>query len=147
MGGRCVFMHVKSGERSDWQHEEIGEQLYLHNTAVGKAILSTMSDEKVQSVIEQWGLPQTTESTITDTAELKEEVERTRKRGYAINRGENIEGLYALGVPIVGHEDEIIGGISMSGPRTILPEYAENTDHLEKLQYEREEFELELKLS
>ncbi|MFC6964636.1 IclR family transcriptional regulator [Halocatena marina] len=40
MAGRAVFIHTASGSKMRWTHENLGNRLYLHNTAVGKAILA-----------------------------------------------------------------------------------------------------------
>lgn len=89
---------------------------YLHYTATGKAVLSQLTKEEVEEIIDRWGLPVMTENTITDRDELFDKLEKTRDRGYSINNQEEIIGIYAIGVPIWDPEDHVIGGISISGP-------------------------------
>ncbi|AEH38913.1 IclR family transcriptional regulator [Halopiger xanaduensis] len=147
MSGRGVFIHTAAGDRSEWKHEQLGNQLYLHNTAVGKAILAEMPNRRVENILEKWGMPSETENTITDREELYEGLEEVREQGYAINRGENIEGLYAIGVAANDVSGEVVGAFSVSGPRRIVTdeEYVQNiVDELTKLV---EEYELELALS
>ncbi len=55
----------------------------MHQVAGGKAILAEYSRERVEGIIEQHGLPATTEYTITDPETLFQELEDIRKRGYA----------------------------------------------------------------
>lgn len=89
---------------------------YLHYTATGKAVLSQLPMERVEEIIDKWGLPVMTENTITDEAELFEELEKTRDRGYSINNEEEVVGIYAVGAPIWDTENTVIGAISVSGP-------------------------------
>ena len=47
---------------------EVGRQVLPHASGVGKAILSTLPESKVRSIIQRTGLPRYTPSTITDEA-------------------------------------------------------------------------------
>jgi DNA-binding IclR family transcriptional regulator len=144
-GGRGVFLYTKSGDQSDWAHERIGKQIYLHNTAVGKAILAEMSSERVNEIVDRWGLPGATKNTIQDIDALEEELERIRDRGYATNEAENIESLHAIGAAATGPDDFVIGAFSLSGPRMVLP--GVGTAALENTLLQHvEEYELELNL-
>lgn len=116
MGGKGVFIHTASGDKMGWTHEHLGNQLYLHNTAVGKAILAAMPRRRVEQILDKWGMPKETERTITERDELYAELEDVRSRGYAVNHGENIEELHAIGVAATEQSGNVIGGFSISGP-------------------------------
>lgn len=116
MNGRGVFIHTTTGDLSDWTLEAPGNQLYLHSTAVGKAILANKPRRFVETTLDKWGMPQETPNTITNREELFDELESVREKGYAINRGENVEGLYAIGVAAENPTGIVIGGFSVSGP-------------------------------
>jgi DNA-binding IclR family transcriptional regulator len=94
----------------------VGEYYYMHSSATGKAILATYSEEKVNEVIDEWGLPAQTKNTITDRDELFTELEEIRSRGYAINDQEITEGLYSVGAVVREPDGSILGGISVGGP-------------------------------
>lgn len=147
MGGRGVFMHTVAGDRMEWRHTEIGNRLYLHNTAVGKAILASMPEWRVDEILEKWGMPRETDRTTADREALEEALEEVRERGYAINLGENIDGLGALGVAAEDVSGTTLGAFSISGPLRIF-EDADNRQRFgETLIRLIEEFELELALS
>jgi DNA-binding IclR family transcriptional regulator len=114
--GRGVYLHRKTGNQAVWTDSGLGKRIYLHATAAGKALLAALPDERVEAIIEQWGIPRLTMNTITDPNELQEELAAVRKRGYATNQEENTKGLHAAGVTIHGDNDEVIGAISISGP-------------------------------
>ena len=94
----------------------LGAHFYLHTTATGKAILSEWSQDELDEHIQQFGLPEQTENTVTNRAELERELEDTRERGYAVNDAEHYHGVRAVAVPIIGEAGEVIGAISASGP-------------------------------
>lgn len=56
--------------------------------ATGKAVLSQLPREEVESIIDKWGLPMMTENTITDREALFEDLATAREQGYSINNEE-----------------------------------------------------------
>jgi DNA-binding IclR family transcriptional regulator len=94
---------------------QVGEIFYMHNTASGKSILAELPKQRVEEIINYWGLPATQENTVTDREELFEELQRTRERGYAVNRQETIEGLRAIGMAILNSDGSVFGAIDISG--------------------------------
>lgn len=89
---------------------------HLHHSAIGKAALAYLPEQRIEAIIEEYGLPQWTENTITDPEELHEELRRTRERGYAINDEEEVNGLRAVGAPIQTSTLGLVGAVSVSGP-------------------------------
>lgn len=114
--GRSIHLYGASGSRSVKTRANEGDRGYLHQTAAGKAILSTLTRERVHSIIENYGLPTKTENTITSKETLFEELERISERGYAFNREESVPRLHAVGAPITDSSGVAIGAISISGP-------------------------------
>jgi DNA-binding IclR family transcriptional regulator len=119
----------------------IGERIYLHSTAAGKAILANYSDKRLDYIVDRWGLPAQTDQTITSRAALEEELEEVRDRGYAVNRGEDQEGVYAIGQAVKKPSGEVLGAISIAGPtyRTKEQRFKERftgilDEHIEKLE-------------
>lgn len=113
--GKGTYLHMATGDDAVHIDARLGKQSLLHHSAAGKAILSQYPRDQVAEIIDRWGMPQTTENTITRRDELFEELERTHEHRYALNMEESIEGLRAVG-SAVGTEDEVLGAISISGP-------------------------------
>lgn len=113
--GRAVYIKKARGERAVQTHPRLGRHLHLHYPAAGKAILSELSDDRVEELIDNYGLPKKSEHTITDKRELFENLQEIRKRGVAFNRGEEIPGVRAVGAPII-HDGTVHGAISIAGP-------------------------------
>lgn len=93
-----------------------GNRFHMHNCASGKAMLASMPESRVREILDRWGLPATTDRTITDEAALFEELESIRSRGYAINNEELIEGYRSIGAAVTSPDGEVVGAFSIGGP-------------------------------
>ena len=76
-----------------------------------------MPRKLVDSIIDRYGITAITEITITDRAELHNEIETIRERGYATDEGERVEGMRCVAASITDSEDDPLGAISVSGPK------------------------------
>lgn len=129
--GLSVNLYKVSGEKavgSSYQVNKLQRADYLHFSATGKAILAYLPRERVEWIVDRYGLPAKTEETITDRDALFEELEAVRERGYALNDEEEIKGLQAVGAPVRNRHGRVLGSISVSGPvrRMKQPEYHED---------------------
>lgn len=147
MGGRAVFLHTTSGSKMGWAHEQLGNRLYLHDTAVGKAILAELPDPRIDQILDRWGLPGETENTITDRDALFAELERVRERGYAVNNAENFDELYAVGVAATRRSGDVVGGFSVTGPAHAISGDDREDELARTVADVVSEFELELTLA
>jgi len=59
-----------------------------------------------------------TGQTIITHAVLRAELVKTRRRGYALERGENEEGALCIGAPIFDQDGHVIAAVSLSAPAT-----------------------------
>lgn len=147
MGGRAVFLHTVSGEKMGWAHEQLGNRLYLHDTAVGKAILAELPEQRIEQIVERWGLPGETANSITDRDALAAELSQIREQGYAVNRGENYEELYGIGVAATRNPGDVIGGFSVTGPAHAITGADREAELAGIVTDAVAEFELELSLA
>ncbi|RBI60378.1 IclR family transcriptional regulator [halophilic archaeon] len=117
--GLSVNLYKVKGAKavgSDYQTSKLQRPDYLHFSATGKSMLAHLPREKVEDIIDQYGLPKRTENTIVDREELFAELEDIRERGYAYNEEEEVEGLRAIGAPICDRSNGVLGALSVSGP-------------------------------
>jgi DNA-binding IclR family transcriptional regulator len=115
-GGRGFYLHTESSEHAVRIDRHIGKRRYLHASAAGKAILSRLPESRVEEILDRWGQPAETPGTITDRDELRDELDRIRSNGIAFNDEESIEGLRAVGAPVVEPSGTVLGAFSVSGP-------------------------------
>lgn len=118
--GEIEFLVEESGRVNLVYHSESVShdrvRLYLHNTAAGKAILSELPRERVDEIIDRWGLPGETSNTITDRDRLFDELETVVEQGYAFNDQECFEGYHGIGAAVEGIDGSIVGAITIGGP-------------------------------
>lgn len=101
---------------SDGEYRNLlGKEMQIHATAIGKAVLAEMPDDRVASIIGAHNLPRCTQNTITDRNELYDELAQIRDQGYAIDSGEWIEGLWCVGAAIT-RDGTPVGAVSITGP-------------------------------
>jgi DNA-binding IclR family transcriptional regulator len=72
----------------------------LHNTALGKAYLSSLPDDLIAEKIDTMILVAKTEKTIVDKDALVAELKKTKMRQYAMSEEEYLDGLIAIGAPL-----------------------------------------------
>jgi DNA-binding IclR family transcriptional regulator len=97
---------------------KIGTKIPAHCTAVGKAILAFLPEEKLMMLYgnENDRLDTPTINSISSVMKLKECLKKIRKNGYAIDKEEYQIGIHCLGVPILNAKGISIAGISVTGP-------------------------------
>lgn len=112
---RLVVIAGANGENSVKTYGTIGFRRLPHANASGKAILAHLPETQVHQILDRTGLPAYTENTITSREKLFEDFESVRERGYAVNRGEYLDGGYAVACAVL-NEAEPIGALGISGP-------------------------------
>jgi len=115
-GSKIVYIDCVESTARLRAHPLFGIRVPLHCTSLGKAIMAFLSEEKVDEIIRKEGLERFTDNTITDPHLLKQELEKIRKRGYAIDNAEHEEGICCVGAPLWNYRGEVFGAISVSGP-------------------------------
>lgn len=114
--GRGFHVHTSPSEQGRQIDTRVGKRIYLHANSSGKAILAHTPEERVDRILDRWGLPAITEHTITDRDEFKDELERTRERGFAINDEEHILGWGGIAAPVRSPTGTILGAVAIGGP-------------------------------
>ena len=99
-----------------------GSRVPLHCSGIGKAILSRMTDKALSKILHQRGMARLTVKTITSPAGLREELERIRGIGYAIDDEEHAVGLRCIAAPIFDETGDVIAAVSVSGPTARMVE-------------------------
>lgn len=117
--GLGVHLYLAKGDNAISFDAHAGRRFYLHNTALGKAILAYLPEARVEQIIECHGLPQQTEKTISDREELDEELATIRERGYAFDNEERVSGERCVAAPVLS-DNELVGSVSVSGPASRL---------------------------
>ncbi len=97
---------------------EVGHRVPVHSTAVGKALVAFLPEAEVTSLLARSGLPARTATTITDPDRFRAELASVRRLGYALDRGEEAEGVACVAVPVRAPSGQVMCALSVSGPET-----------------------------
>lgn len=85
----------------------------VYCTAMGKALLATLSAQEVTALV-AGSMTQRTPNTITTIDELLANLGGVRERGYAIDQEENEPGIGCVAAAIYGYDNDVIGAVSLS---------------------------------
>ncbi|MGH7121373.1 MAG: IclR family transcriptional regulator [Acetobacteraceae bacterium] len=112
-GRRVYYLAILAGADDGGGIAQVGDGDYFHSTALGKAILAFQSPELRAAHLSE-KLLRLTDHTILDKQRLYAELGEVRRRGYAVDRGENESGYCCFGVPVRDCQGVPIAAISVS---------------------------------
>ena len=92
-----------------------------HCSAIGKALLSHLPEDRVRAIVAQTGLPSRTATTITDVGHLLRELEQVRRLRFAVDDEEDSEGVFCVGASVLDHRRACVAAISLTGLKLTLP--------------------------
>ncbi|MBY3307641.1 IclR family transcriptional regulator [Rhizobium laguerreae] len=94
----------------------------IHASGIGKAILSTWPDARIEAVLSGRSLQHFTDRTRDTIPMLLKDIETIRTRGWSIDDEEHTLGMRCVAAPIFDEYGEAVAGISVSGPAVRLPD-------------------------
>lgn len=94
----------------------VGTRAPLHITAVGKIFLAQDGQKSCEEYALRSGMPAFTKDTITTLDRLREEVEKARRAGFAIDKEEAEKGVCCIGAGICDSSGKLVAGLSISAP-------------------------------
>lgn len=116
VGDAVVVIARTSGSGAFQIAGRVGVVRPAHCTALGKAILASLSDEQLRLFIQRNPLTPSTKRSITEIPELIREIERVRKTGFAFDDGEFDLEVRCAGVAVKDFTGGVVGAIGISGP-------------------------------
>ena len=126
--GKAFYLQSVNPGNRNISYSITGKCSYMHSSGCGKAMLSALREDEVDRILQAYGMPRSTATTIVDPELLKQDLELTRKRGFAVDNCEDAPHVVCLAVPIVGR-DRLLGALSLSGAaitmnEELFPEWA-----------------------
>lgn len=112
-GREVVYVACRNGTQPIAVNYRIGLRLPAHCTATGKAILSTLPEERIRELFGSSELSRPTRRSLGTVEELLRELELTRQRGYSVDDEETVEGMCCVGAPVLTRGD-IRAGVAFS---------------------------------
>ena len=95
---------------------QVGQRMPLYAGASGKVFLSFLPPDKREKILKNMKIERLTSETIVDIAELRKQIKQIQENGFAVSRGERVEGAYSVSAPLFDFRNQVVGAISISGP-------------------------------
>jgi DNA-binding IclR family transcriptional regulator len=119
-GRSVVVVHHVFRPDATFQVLEVGAQLPVHASALGKAILAYAGAEVIDDLVAE-PLPKLTSRTLTPKA-LRDDLDGVREKGFARERDEAVLGESSVAAAIFDHAGLAVGSIGIVGDtERILP--------------------------
>lgn len=97
----------------------VGTTLPLHIGAGPRALLAFQPEPFYQAYVAE-SLVEFTEDSLSNAADLEQNLEQIRREGVATSDGDVVPGMAAIGAPFFDHVPRLRGAISLSGPRPVV---------------------------
>ena len=94
----------------------VGRRTQTYCTSVGKACIAFLPADDLDNLIARLEFTKNTHRTITTASDLKAELARVRRRGFAVDDEEVEEGLRCVGAPIRDYSGHVVAALSIAGP-------------------------------
>ncbi|MGB0671077.1 MAG: IclR family transcriptional regulator domain-containing protein [Rhodospirillales bacterium] len=99
-----------------------GGRVPLHCSGVGKALLAAMPADQVARILQRHGLMRLTDKSIDTPARLRDDLDQTRKAGYAFDDQEHAVGLRCVAAALYDEVGRPMAALSLSGPKARIPD-------------------------
>jgi IclR family acetate operon transcriptional repressor len=120
-GQEVVYLEMIESRRSLRMQARLGSRDPVYSTALGKAMLAFIPEERWPQHLPADLTPRTP-YTHTAYSALQQDLRQTRQRGYSLDREENEEGAHCVGAPIFNHLGQVAAALSVSAPASRLAE-------------------------
>lgn len=94
----------------------IGNRSPLYAGASSKCLLAFSPQDFIDQYLEELRIIPLTDNTIQNTSQLKSEINRTLRQGYADSLGERTPGLGSISAPVLNRRGTILAAISLAIP-------------------------------
>lgn len=113
-GREIVYVAREPTQRIMTVAISVGTRFPAVSTSMGRVLLAGLGDEQLDAFLSGTELRSLTAATITDKTELKRELERVRRQGWALVDQELEDGLRSIAVPIRSPPGQVVAAANLS---------------------------------
>jgi DNA-binding IclR family transcriptional regulator len=118
-GHEVVYADKIESQQTIRMYSRVGRRSPLHCTALGKSLLAYQPEETLRAIL-AGELRRYTPHTITTASRLREELQRIREEGHALDNEEFEEGLRCVAAPVRDHTEAVAASLGVAGPAARL---------------------------
>ena len=115
-GGQIAYIDVEQGPNGLPFAAFPGDRNPAHCTALGKAILAFLPEQRTKAILGHDPLVKRTANTITQPSRLLDQLSAVRHQRVALDLEENVMGISCVAAPIFDPGGRVIAAFSVSGP-------------------------------
>ncbi|MGH8261734.1 MAG: IclR family transcriptional regulator domain-containing protein [Steroidobacteraceae bacterium] len=115
-----VLYVARVTSRSDGLALGVGSRTPAYCTAMGRVLLSSLTEQRATAEIAKVALAPPTRFTLTSLQRLLRILEHVRTAGYAVNDRELRADLRAIAVPVRNRAGAVVAAMSVSAPASII---------------------------
>jgi DNA-binding IclR family transcriptional regulator len=116
--GTVLYVDVIESPHEFRLSSRVGTRRSLHVTALGKALAAFLPPEVGDNILSTITFQQATAKTIMNLLQFRQELEKIRRQGFAVDDEEAVQGARCVSAPILNSDREPIAAVSVSGPVT-----------------------------
>ncbi len=114
--GTLLYVDVMESQHEFRLVSRIGARRPLHVTALGKALMAFLPASEYERALSGVVFQRITPNTICNMVQLRAELEKVRRDGYAVDNEEVLLGCRCISAPILNSDRIAVGALSVSGP-------------------------------
>jgi DNA-binding IclR family transcriptional regulator len=95
---------------------DVGHRFALHTAAPGKAILAFLPEKERDHILDQLDFKKYTSRTITSRRSFLTLLQEVRKRGWAVDNCERLDGINCVAAPVFNFRNMPIAAVWVTGP-------------------------------
>lgn len=116
--GTVLYVDVIESPHEFRLSSRVGTRRSVHVTALGKALAAFLPGERRENILNSISFQPATPRTIGNMVQFRQELEKIRRQGYAVDDEEAVQGARCVSAPILDSDGEPVAAVSVSGPVT-----------------------------
>ncbi len=110
-----IFAMRRPTKRHHYNTTLAGRRLSIRHTAGGRAIMSQLPDDEIDTLLAAPAPKPRTRKTVTDNDGIRALIQEARRDGYAVSLEENMLGEINLAAPVVNASQRPVAALHVSG--------------------------------
>ena len=107
--GNVLYIEVLESPHEFRLSSRVGSRRSLHATALGKALAAFLDEKHRERILGGLNFQALTPNTIMNLVQFRQELEKVRRQGYAVDDEEVTLGARCVSAPILGSDGEAVG--------------------------------------
>jgi IclR family transcriptional regulator, KDG regulon repressor len=101
-------------------YSQIGRRIPVYCSALGKCLLSGLSDIELYKATGKINFEKITEHTIDNSKELLMQIKKVKTLGWAVDNEEHDIGIRCIAAPVFDYRGKVIAAVSIAGPSQVI---------------------------